>query len=191
MHRDLKPANILIDDTEKALITDFGIAQSIDAGTFATAAGAIVGTIAYMAPEQALGKPVDQRADIYAFGLIVSEMLVGKRGSSVGDTALALLIERASHAPPRLRTIDPAIPEPLDALVARCLEPDPAARFQTTKELEEALDRLDTEGHERPHAASRPRSAPSCRSSRPASRSRCGRGLARVDVPPAGRQPIA
>jgi tetratricopeptide (TPR) repeat protein len=153
VHRDLKPANILIDDTEKALITDFGIAQSIDAGTVATASGAIVGTIAYMAPEQALGKPVDQRADIYAFGLIVSEMLVGKRGSSVGDTALALLIERASHAPPRLRTIDPAIPEPLDALVARCLEPDPAARFQTTKELEEALDRLDTEGHERRAAA--------------------------------------
>ena len=114
VHRDLKPANILIDDSEKAVITDFGIARSTDAGTFATAAGAIIGTLAYMAPEQATGKPVDQRADIYAFGLILSEMLVGKRGSSGGDTALALLIERASHAPPRLRTIDPSIPEALD-----------------------------------------------------------------------------
>ena len=145
VHRDLKPANILIDDAEKAVITDFGIARSTDAGTFATAAGAIIGTLAYMAPEQATGKPVDQRADIYAFGLILSEMLVGKRGSSGGDTALALLIERASHAPPRLRTIDPSIPEPLDAIVARCLEPDPAARYQTTKELEAALERLDAE----------------------------------------------
>ena len=149
VHRDLKPANILIDDSEKAVITDFGIARSTHAGTFATAAGAIIGTLAYMAPEQATGKPVDQRADIYAFGLIFSEMLVGKRGSSGGDTALALLIERASHAPARLRTVDPTIPEPLDLLVAKCLEPDPAARYQTTKELEEALERLDAEGHER------------------------------------------
>ncbi len=155
MHRDLKPANILIDDSEKAVITDFGIARSTSAGTFATAAGAIIGTLAYMAPEQATGKPVDQRADIYAFGLILSEMLVGKRGSSGGDTALALLIERASHAPPRMRTIDPTIPEALDQVVARCVEPEPAARYQTTGELEAALDRLDAEGHERhePQAA--------------------------------------
>jgi tetratricopeptide (TPR) repeat protein len=153
VHRDLKPANILIDDSEKAVITDFGIARSTHAGTFATAAGAIIGTLAYMAPEQATGKPVDQRADIYAFGLIFSEMLIGKQwgkhGSSGGDTALAVLIERASHAPARLRTIDPTIPEPLDRLIARCLEPDPAARYQTTKELEDALERLDAEGHER------------------------------------------
>ncbi len=155
VHRDLKPANILIDDSEKAVITDFGIARSTTAGTFATAAGAIIGTLAYMAPEQATGKQVDQRADIYAFGLILSEMLVGKRGSSGGDTALALLIERASHAPPRMRTIDPTIPEALDRVVTRCVEPDPAARYQTTKDLEDALERLDAEGHERhePQAA--------------------------------------
>ncbi len=149
VHRDLKPANILIDDSEKAVITDFGIARSTSAGTFATAAGAIIGTLAYMAPEQATGKPVDHRADIYAFGLILSEMLVGKRGAIGGDTALALLIERASHAPARLRTVDPTIPEALDALVARCLEPDPSARFQTTRDLEDAVERLDAEGHEK------------------------------------------
>lgn len=156
VHRDLKPANILIDDTEKAILTDFGIARSTEAGTLATAAGSIIGTLAYMAPEQALGKPVDQRADIYAFGLILSEMLVETRGPSQGDTALALLIERARQAPPRLRTIDPSIPEPIDRIVAKCVEPDPAMRYQTTKDLAAELDRLDADGHERAQAAAPP-----------------------------------
>ena len=102
-----------------------------------------------MAPEQATGKPVDQRADIYAFGLIFSEMIIGKRGAAGGDTALALLIERASHAPPRLRSLDPSVPEPLDAIVERCLNPDPGARYQTSGELEAALDRLDVNGYEK------------------------------------------
>jgi len=150
VHRDLKPANILIDDAEKAIITDFGIARSTEGGTLATAAGAIVGTIAYMAPEQATGRPVDQRADIYAFGLILSEMLVGKRGANAGDTALGQLIERSRKAPPPLRTLDPSIPEPIDAIVTTCLEPEPAARYQSSKELEAALDRLDASGYEKP-----------------------------------------
>jgi len=152
VHRDLKPANILIADDEKAIITDFGIARSTDAASYATAAtaaGAIIGTIAYMAPEQASGRPADQRSDIYALGLILNEMLVGRRGSGGGETALALLIERSRHAPPGLRTIDPTIPEPVERLVTKCLEPDPAARFQTTAELEAVLDLLDGSGNER------------------------------------------
>jgi tetratricopeptide (TPR) repeat protein len=152
VHRDLKPANILIDDAEKAILTDFGIARSIEAGTLATATGAVIGTLAYMAPEQAMGKPVDQRADIYAFGLIVSEMLVEKRGPIQGETALALLIERSKQAPPRLRSIDPSIPDAIDRIVAKCVEPDPEARYQTTKALEADLDRLDANGHERADA---------------------------------------
>jgi tetratricopeptide (TPR) repeat protein len=149
VHRDLKPANILIDESEKAIITDFGIARSTDAGTFATAAGAIIGTLAYMAPEQASGRPVDQRADIYAFGLILSEMLTGRRGTVGGDTALAQLIERSRQAPPPLRTIDASIPEPIERIVSKCLEPDPNARYQTTKDLEADLDRLDANGFEK------------------------------------------
>jgi eukaryotic-like serine/threonine-protein kinase len=152
VHRDLKPANILIADDEKAIITDFGIARSTDAASYATAAtaaGAIIGTLAYMAPEQASGKPADQRSDIYALGLILYEMLVGKRGASGGDTALALLIERSKHAPPGLRTLDSTIPEPVERLVTKCLEPDPAARFQTSAEVEAALDQMDATGNER------------------------------------------
>jgi tetratricopeptide (TPR) repeat protein len=152
VHRDLKPANILIDDAEKAIITDFGIARSTDAGTFATAAGAIIGTLAYMAPEQASGRPVDQRADIYAFGLILSEMLTGRRGTVGGDTALAQLIERSRQAPPPLRAMDPSIPEPIDRIVTKCLEPNPDVRYQSTKDLEAALDRLDANGFEKVEA---------------------------------------
>ena len=81
VHRDLKPANIMIDGEGDALIMDFGIARSTSGGTAAgmTAAGAIVGTIEYMAPEQAKGERVDQRADIYSFGLILNDMLLGRR----------------------------------------------------------------------------------------------------------------
>jgi serine/threonine protein kinase/tetratricopeptide (TPR) repeat protein len=156
VHRDLKPANILIEDDERAIITDFGIARSTDAGTFATAAtaaGSIIGTIAYMAPEQASGRAADQRADIYSLGLILYEMLVGRRASSGGETALAMLIERSRQPPPGLRTIDAAIPEPIERLVTKCLEPDPNVRYQTTAELEAAFDKLDAWGQERIAAA--------------------------------------
>jgi serine/threonine protein kinase/tetratricopeptide (TPR) repeat protein len=117
-------------------------------GTFlSTAAGAIVGTLEYMAPEQAKGQPVDHRADIYAFGLIVSDMLTGMRKSAAGISAIEQLNARVTTPAEPLRARDETIPEPIDALVARCLQLDPAARFQTTAELNTALDRLDPQGH--------------------------------------------
>jgi tetratricopeptide (TPR) repeat protein len=149
VHRDLKPANILLDDADRAQITDFGIARSTEAATIATAAGSIMGTLAYMAPEQASGQPVDQRADIYALGLICYEMLSGRPIGGGADSALAVLMQRSRHAPPPLRTIDATIPEPLDRIIARCLAPDPAARYQKTADLEADLDRLDANGHEK------------------------------------------
>jgi eukaryotic-like serine/threonine-protein kinase len=126
---------------------DFGIARSAE-GPAATAAGHVVGTLAYMAPEQAQGKPTDQRADIYALGMMLGEMLVGRRRPTDEQNALADLMQRMREAPPRVRGIDPTIPEPLDALVARCVEPDPANRFQTTRELAKALAELDEDGHQ-------------------------------------------
>jgi tetratricopeptide (TPR) repeat protein len=161
VHRDLKPANIMVDTAGEALLMDFGIARSVGVPTDEirpasartslgslgeTVVGAIVGTIHYMAPEQARGLAVDHRADIYAFGLILRDMLVGIDRQMSAPTALAELQRRLDEVPPSLKTIDPAIPDALDRIVARCLAPNPADRYQTTVELEAALNQLDDNG---------------------------------------------
>ena len=171
IHRDLKPANIMIGSDEAPTIMDFGIARAADGSTqgqspvpraigvrpadlsrtaalaaSSTMAGAIVGTVAYMAPEQARGEAVDQRADIYAFGLILYDMLIGGRRSERAVSAVAELKQRMEQAPPPPRSIDQTIPEPVDAIIRRCLEPDLTKRFQTSVELQEALERLDENG---------------------------------------------
>jgi eukaryotic-like serine/threonine-protein kinase len=161
VHRDLKPANIMVDTEGQALLMDFGIARSIGVpaeeihkgssrskpGSFGeTMVGAVVGTIHYMAPEQAKGQTVDHRADIYAFGLILRDALVGLNRQEGAPTALAELQKRLDAAPVSLRTIDATIPEPLDRIVTRCLAPDPAGRYQTTAELEADLNRVDDNG---------------------------------------------
>ena len=158
VHRDLKPANVMIEH-EHAVIMDFGIARSTSRGASgaapgggdgrsahpavedeltrvaATVVGEVIGTIEYMAPEQARGEHVDQRADVYAFGLIIYDMLVGKRRSEHAVSAVGELQKRLAQPPPPVRTLVPAVPEALDALVTKCVEPDPAKRYQTTAEL--------------------------------------------------------
>jgi tetratricopeptide (TPR) repeat protein len=164
VHRDLKPANIMIEG-EHAIIMDFGIARSSSphsdmttstattsggyrTGQYtqqSTIAGTIVGTIAYMAPEQARGDPVDHRADIYALGLIASDMLLGPRKRP--QQTLEDLRRDSDDPPTPLRLIDPELPEALESVVLRCLQRHPARRYQTTAELLAALDRLDARGH--------------------------------------------
>ncbi len=148
VHRDLKPANIMIDEDDQALIMDFGIARS--SANTGSGAGAVVGTLAYMAPEQAQALPTDQRADVYALGMMLHEMLLGRRAAAAGESAVADLMQRIKEAPPRVRTLDATIPEPAAATVARCVEPDPAKRFQTSAALAQALADLDENGHLRP-----------------------------------------
>jgi tetratricopeptide (TPR) repeat protein len=166
VHRDLKPANIMV-LSDRAVIMDFGIARSsggmappqaggsgIPASRIAafraaaaTMVGTVLGTVEYMAPEQAQGRTVDQRADIYALGLIFSDVLLGKRHTTGHDSsAVAELMRRIEQAPPKVRTVDPSIPETVEQLISGCLAPDPAARFQTSAELVARLDRLDENG---------------------------------------------
>ena len=144
VHRDLKPPNIMVGADDLALIMDFGISASRDE----TATGHVVGTLEYMAPEQSKGDAVDARADIYAFGLMLYEMLTGPRAtpSNSGQERIEAMKQRVAAGLPPARALDESIPEPLDALVTRCLAIDPAARFQTTTELSAALARLDDHG---------------------------------------------
>ena len=160
VHRDLKPENIMISADDCALIMDFGISRSVggaSTGT-ATALGAVIGTLEYMAPEQAQGQAVDHRADIYSFGLLVYDTLVGRQRIAARDNAMSELMGRMQHGPPPLRTIDPAIPEPFERIVSRCLQPAADARYATTTELITDLDGLTPDGHQlapaRPAAAS-------------------------------------
>jgi serine/threonine protein kinase/tetratricopeptide (TPR) repeat protein len=166
VHRDLKPANIMIGADDEAMIMDFGIALSSGAPSTAatvveglpkhfarsaakfstTMAGAVVGTVEYMAPEQAKGQQVDQRADVYAFGLILYDLLVGRRRAEHAQSAIAELQGRMEQPPPPPRSVLPEIPEALDQLVARCLEPDREKRYQTSAELAADLERLDENG---------------------------------------------
>ena len=160
VHRDLKPANIMIDGEDRALIMDFGIARS--AGTTAesrsrtgvrqsllagaTRIGAIVGTMEYMAPEQARGGEVDHRADIYAFGLILRRMLVGRQLAPGTFDPLTDLTARMTSAPVAVQQMDATIPDAVDEIVSKCLRPDPADRYETTTDLKAVLDRLDENG---------------------------------------------
>jgi tetratricopeptide (TPR) repeat protein len=147
VHRDLKPANVMVEEGEWALLMDFGIARSVRGGTTAggTIAGTVVGTIDYMAPEQARGEVVDGRADIYAFGLIFYEMLSGRR-QLAGDGAVSDLVARMATAPRPVRSVNPEVPEALDAVVMKCVQPAAADRYQSCAELLAALEGLDSEG---------------------------------------------
>jgi len=167
VHRDLKPANIMIEGSN-ALVMDFGIARSITGPADApvpssatptargtsqrlaisslTVAGGVMGTLDYMAPEQAKGHAVDQRADVYALGLILYDILLGRSARPKTENPVEDLLKRMAAPPPPPRSIDPQIPEAVDAIVRRCLESDVTKRIQTTVELQQALDRLDENG---------------------------------------------
>ena len=136
VHRDLKPENVMIDAQGNVKIMDFGIARSMEAGTRAT--GSLAGTPAYMAPEQVAGKPVDYRTDIYSLGLILYEMFTGAQAFHA-DTAVAVALKQLREDPAPPHEVEPAVPVPVERAILKCLEKEPARRFQSIAELESDL----------------------------------------------------
>jgi len=133
VHRDLKPQNIMIDRDGQVKIMDFGIARTLRAEGI-TSPGMMVGTPKYMSPEQAEGKDVDERSDIYGLGIILYEMLTGKVPFE-GDSPLGIALKQKTEAPPDPRKINPEIPENLGRLILRCLAKEKERRYQNAQEL--------------------------------------------------------
>ena len=152
VHRDLKPENVMLDGDGQAIIMDFGISRSLSGTGAGTMMGSVVGTLEYMSPEQARGETADQRSDIYAVGLMLYDMLVGRRRFTVGTSPLSEAMSRMAQAPPAVRTLEASVPAPVERIVTKCLEPNPANRYQSVLELITDLDRLEPDGNERPSA---------------------------------------
>jgi len=139
LHRDLKPQNVMREDaTGRVVVMDFGLARMIDSSDGMTQTGALVGTLDYMSPEQALGKDLDQRSDIFALGLIGYEMLTGSMPFRA-ESMVASLLKRTQQRAVPLSEVDKNIPGTLSNIIAKCLEKDPAHRYQRTEELESDL----------------------------------------------------
>jgi len=152
VHRDMKPSNVFVqrrpDGTDFVKVLDFGIAKVADAtpnGQGLTRSDEVLGTIDYMAPEQALAKGTDPRSDIYAVGIMLYEMLAGTIPFP-GKTPFEVIEQHIKHPPPPLTSYVPSLPKPVEDIVLRAIEKKPEDRFQGMDEFEAAVRRVSPNG---------------------------------------------
>lgn len=145
IHRDVKPANLMLDNTEdgRVVLTDFGIAKIITSSQF-TVTGGLIGTPAYMSPEQGVGESGDERSDLYALGVILYQMLTGELPYDA-DTPLALILKHVNEAIPSASMVNPQLPSRVDDIVEKLMAKDLDSRYQTATEVIEDLEQLEAD----------------------------------------------
>jgi Tol biopolymer transport system component len=154
-HRDIKPGNIMVGDDDRVRVLDFGLSKVLGAGPSTdaatevvsrhiTAEGTILGTVAYMAPEQAEGKAVDARSDIFALGVVLYQMATGELPFT-GDTGISVISSILRDDPPPVNRHNARLPHHLARIIRRCLQKNPEKRYQTAKDLRNDLETLKAE----------------------------------------------
>ena len=134
IHRDLKPDNILLDTAQQPHVADFGLARRLDENQSLHASGDVIGTPAYMSPEQVRGEAATVRSDVYALGAVLYQVLTG-RVPFQAATGWEVLEQTLSHDPPKLRELNPALPKDLETICEKCLQKAPDRRYDSTAEL--------------------------------------------------------
>ncbi len=137
IHRDVKPSNVLLDGQGNAVLSDFGFARPQDASQNLTGS-ALIGTPAYMSPEQCRGEPIDARSDQYSFAIMLYQITTGQLPFD-GETPMAVAMKHVSVPLPRPRSISPNLPEGVELVLIKALAKDPALRFASIKDLNQAF----------------------------------------------------
>jgi serine/threonine protein kinase len=158
IHRDVKPSNILLTQRGQPMLTDFGIAKILDLEDTQdlTGTSAAMGTPEYMSPEQATAKNVDHRADIYSLGIVLYEMVTGRK-PFVADTPMAILIKHATDPLPRPRQFEPSLPDNVEKVLLKALAKKPDERYQNMGEMVSAFEKLLIDRGKQPIFAAKPK----------------------------------
>ena len=140
IHRDIKPSNVLIDERGNCLLTDFGLARMAESATKITSSGAVMGTPAYMSPEQGAGSNIDHRSDIYSLGIILYEMATG-RVPYTAETPVAIVFKHIQDPLPSARKLNPNLPESIELVLLKVLAKNPDGRYQNAEDFVRAIQK--------------------------------------------------